>query len=92
MRVETKAITVVCDGCNERFINGMDMVCYADDENGEYIWNDAVNAGWRQIGGKDYCPGCWKYTDDDTIITKDGREFVDDETEEEIERTHKWYE
>ena len=89
MRVETKAITVVCDGCNERFVNGLDMVCYADDDNGDYIWNDAVDAGWKHLGGKDYCPDCWKYSDHDTITTQDGRVF-DEETEQEITRTLNW--
>lgn len=38
--------------------------------------------GWKHLGGKDYCPDCWGYDDDDNIITKDGRKFDGDDYEE----------
>lgn len=41
------------------------------------------NGGFKHLGGKDYCPSCWQYDDDDNIVTKDGRKF-DGDTEEEI--------
>lgn len=39
--------------------------------------------GWMHLGGKDYCPDCWNWDDDDSITTKDGRRF--NEEGEEIE-------
>ena len=27
---------------------------------------------WKTLGGKDYCPDCWYYDDDDNIVTADG--------------------
>ena len=39
--------------------------------------------GWKNLGGKDYCPDCWSWDDDDNIVTKDGRKF-DGDTYEEI--------
>lgn len=32
----------------------------------------------RNLGGKDYCPDCYQYDEQDRIVTKDGRMFNDD--------------
>ena len=39
--------------------------------------------GWKHLGGKDYCPCCWNWNDDDNIVTNDGKKF-DGENYEEI--------
>lgn len=36
---------------------------------------------WKTLGGKDYCPDCWHYDDDDNIVTADGHVWNTD-TEE----------
>ncbi len=38
---------------------------------------------WLELGGKDYCPDCWEYDEDDNIITSDGKRW-NGETYEEI--------
>ena len=44
---------------------------------------NAVETGWIKLGGKDYCQDCWKYDEDDNIITSDGKRW-NSETFEEI--------
>ena len=56
---------IKCDVCG----------CLCDDE----LWNTdirrikeiAVETGWIKLGGKDYCQDCWKYDENDNIITSD---------------------
>ena len=43
----------------------------------------ADESGWIKLGGKDYCQGCWKYDEDDNIITSDGKRW-NGETYEEV--------
>lgn len=43
----------------------------------------AGETGWIKLGGKDYCPDCWEYDEDDNIITSDGKRW-NGETYEEI--------
>ena len=40
-------------------------------------------SGWIKLGGKDYCQDCWKYDEDDNIITSDGKRW-NGETYEEV--------
>lgn len=40
---------------------------------------------WKTLGGKDYCPDCWHYNDDDNIVTADGHVWNAD-TEELIDK------
>lgn len=83
MKQEAKTTIIICDGCGETFENGDGFVCYINDPDGGLIWSDAGLSDWIELGGKHYCPDCWKYDDDDNIITKDGRKF-DGNTHEEI--------
>ena len=56
---------IKCDVCG----------CLCDDE----LWNTdirrikeiAVETGWIKLGGKDYCQDCWKYDENDNIMTSD---------------------
>ena len=60
---------IKCDVCG----------CLCDDE----LWNTdsqgiktiADESGWIKLGGKDYCQDCWKYDEDDNIITSDGKRW-----------------
>ena len=58
---------VKCDYCNK----------IADEEtwqNEEGIIRGEImpEENWKTLGGKDYCPDCWHYDDDDNIVTADG--------------------
>ena len=37
----------------------------------EYFSGEPENDDWLKLGGKDYCPDCWEYDEDDNIITGD---------------------
>ena len=38
----------------------------------------AAECNWQHLGGRDYCPDCWTYDDDDNIECKDGRKYDED--------------
>ena len=65
---------VKCDCCNK----------LADEElwqNEEGIIRGEImpEENWKTLGGKDFCPDCWHYNDDDNIATADGH-FWDGDT------------
>ena len=84
MKVEVKAMKIVCDCCGETYHDGNDFCCYVGDEDGSDIRNGAINNGWLCIGDKDYCPECHYLNDEDHHVCKDGRVY-DYETEELLE-------
>lgn len=45
--------------------------------------SDAQDAEFINLGGKDYCPSCYKIDENDNYVTKDGKVF-DGDTQEEI--------
>lgn len=57
----------------------------------EEMWNNeptrdeiiTSDEHWQHLGGKDYCPKCWHWDDDDHIVTANGK-IWDEDTEEEI--------
>lgn len=53
--------------------------------NNEPVRDDIIpcDEHWQHLGGKDYCPKCWHWDDDDHIVTADGKVW-DEDTEEEI--------
>lgn len=49
------------------------------------MWHNEANrcdlegdGHWQHLGGKDYCPGCWYWDDDDNIVTADGKVWSED--------------
>ena len=68
---------IKCDVCG----------CLYDEESwqasSEYFSGEPEENGWLKLGGKDYCPDCWEYDEDDNIITSDGKRW-NSETYEEI--------
>ena len=70
---------IECDVCG----------CLCDDElwytDSQGIKEIADETGWIKLGGKDYCPKCWKYDENDNIITSDGKRW-NGETYEEIQQ------
>ena len=81
MKHEVKAISLICDGCNQTFETLDGMVCYADDEDGKLVEETARNSDWKIMGDRHYCPNCWERDDDDIIHTKDGRKWDDSDIE-----------
>ena len=49
----------------------------------EYFSGEPENDEWLKLGGKDYCPDCWEFDEDDNIITSDGKRW-NSKTYEEI--------
>ena len=62
---------IECDACG----------CLCDDE----LWKvdkqgaqeTADENGWKKLGEKNYCPKCWKYDENDNIITADGKLWME---------------
>ena len=51
----------------------------------EEMWQNEPNrchlegdAHWLHLGGRDYCPDCWHWDDDDNIVTADGKVWTED--------------
>lgn len=79
MIVKEYFYNVRCDCCGETL--GNEELWRPDKE---YAYEDAYDEGdFKDLGGKDYCPNCWKYNADGNIVTKDGKVW-DADTEEEI--------
>lgn len=77
-------IGIRCDACKERFRTADGFTCFTDDENGDYIREEAESSEWITIGDKHYCPDCYKVDENDHIVTKDGH-IYDYETHEMIQ-------
>lgn len=58
---------IECDACG----------CLCDDElwmaDSQGAQETADESGWQKLGEKNYCPKCWKYDENDNIITADGK-------------------
>jgi hypothetical protein len=75
MKKKVETIIIVCDSCGEHFVNGDGFTCYTDDPDGGNMMSEATSSGWLDIGGRQYCPDCWHYDDDDNIVCSDGRKY-----------------
>ena len=74
--VDGKFYNIQCDCCkeiiNENWYNNPDDANTEADQ-GSYI---------LELGGRHYCPRCYRHDDEDNIITSDGRKFDGDTMEE----------
>lgn len=77
MKKKVETIIIVCDSCGEHFVNGDGFTCYTDDPDGGNMLSEATSSGWLDIDGRQYCPDCWHYDDDDSIVCGDGRKWTD---------------
>jgi len=75
MKKKVETIIIVCDNCGEHFVNGYGFTCYTDDPDGGNMLSEATSSGWLDIDGRQYCPDCWHYDDDDNIVCRDGRKY-----------------
>ena len=66
--LEQNFFNIQCDFCR--------CLCsdewFPDSQDIKYI---AEAADWYILGDKCYCPDCWKYDENDNIITKDGKKW-----------------
>ena len=71
MKVRETFCNIKCDCCGQPM----------DDENyypEEELPTIAAECNFKHLGGRDYCPDCWTYDDDDNIECKDGRKYDED--------------
>lgn len=76
MKVTEIFHNIECDCCKAL----VDEMHWSDPETIKMTYDEE---GWKNLGGKDYCPDCYESDDNDNIITKDCKKF-DGETYEEI--------
>ena len=72
--VKEYSYNIKCDVCGRLYIKE------SKEASSEYLLGDGE---WLRLGGKDYCPDCWEYDEDDNIITSDFKKW-NSETFEEI--------
>lgn len=77
---------LVCDCCGDTYETMQGWTCIVDDKDGGDILAEAMDEDypWLRIGGKHYCPKCYKVDENDIATTKDGKKY-DMQTEEEIQ-------
>ena len=71
---------VQCDCCGVSLGN---EEMWRTDEQGAKDDAYGDDGGFINLGGKDYCPSCYKIDENDNYVTKDGKVF-DGDTQEEI--------
>lgn len=76
MLVKESFYNIVCDCCGTIASNDHWQV---DEENAK---EEAEYSYFLHLGDKDYCSCCYRYDDNDRIITKDGRVFDGDTLKE----------
>jgi hypothetical protein len=68
MIYEVKMHGAQCDNCGEAWENSnTGCMAYHDPET---IREQIMNDDWLSEGGKDYCPDCYSYDDEDNLILK----------------------
>ena len=75
MKVKQYFYNVQCDCCGELASD----TWWTDEDQAQLV---ADSSEYLNLGGKDYCPNCRHYDDDDNLTTKDGRVFNPDTYEE----------
>ena len=76
MLVKEYFYNIKCDCCGTLASKDYWQV---DEENAK---EDADCAEFFNLGGKHYCQNCYRYDENDRIVTKDGRVFDEDTLEE----------
>ena len=57
--------TVICDNCKESADEGSDYCAWNDENNAKEV---AMNSGFINDNGNDYCVNCYSYNDEDELI------------------------
>ena len=76
MKKSIIATEIICDCCGKTFTTADGNCCYAGDERGYIIEDEALDSEWLSAGELHFCPDCYKWNDDNTIRLKDGRQFT----------------
>ena len=64
---EVKMFTVICDNCGEDVCDGEDYSCWGEIG---HVKDIAKESDWEEMDGKDYCPDCYEYDEEDNLIIK----------------------
>lgn len=67
---KVEMFTVVCDNCKKSADSGTDYYCWSDESTAKDV---AIEAGFINEEGFDYCPDCYEYDDDDNLTIKSER-------------------
>ena len=70
MIYEKKMYTVICDNCGVDANEDSDYSCWGTQYDAVMI---AEEGDWIDNEGKNYCPDCYDYGDDDEIIIDESR-------------------
>ena len=63
---------VECDNCKESLFENDDYSCYNDESAAKDVAHD-IDGSIINHEGKDYCPYCAKFDDDDNLIIDNAR-------------------
>jgi len=62
--------TVICDNCKVSADEGTDYSCWNDKD---YAQENAIEGGFIKEDENHYCPKCYSYDENDTIIINQSR-------------------
>lgn len=71
---KVKMFTVICDNCKESADEGSDYSCWNDENGAKEV---AMEAGFINNNGNDYCPKCYSYNDEDELEINSQRTKID---------------
>ena len=65
---EVKMFAAFCNNCGKQCDDDYAGICAWSDEVGAR--ESACECGWLNHEGKDYCPDCYSFDDDDNLVLK----------------------
>ena len=71
---KVKMFTVICDNCKESADEGSDYSCWNDENGAKEV---AMESGFINENGNDYCPKCYNYNDEDELEINSERTKTD---------------
>ena len=71
---KVKMFTVICDNCKESADEGSDYSCWNDENGAKEV---AMEAGFINENGNDYCHKCYNYNDEDKLEINSERTKTD---------------
>jgi len=71
---KVKMFTVICDNCKESADEGSDYSCWNDENGAKDV---AMEAGFINKNGNDYCPKCYIYNNEDELEINSERTKID---------------
>lgn len=64
---EITIYTVICDGCGKDVHDGTEYSGFNDTD---FVLQEASDSNWHVEEGKQYCPDCFEYDDEDNLVIK----------------------